>query len=172
MRDKSPPSRREGQPRLERRDHDYDEERFDKAQEARLAIANQNARKANLARFDASDSDENANYDTDDPEVSAARLYAHSIAVRGNSARIREEPSRATADHDPDVPVDSLYWHTVRGNSASTREEPSRASAEYAIDRAHRADLAARFGYTPPSSEYDSPPSSDYDSEADGAGAY
>ena len=168
MRDKSPPSRREGQSRRERRDHDYDEERFDKAQEARLAVANRNARKANLARSAAaayaSDSDENATYDDDDPEVAAARLYAHSIAVRGNSARIREEPSRATAEHDLDVPADSLYWHTVRGNSARTREEPSRAKAEYEIDRAHRADLAARFGYTPPSS--------DYDSEADGAGAY
>ena len=162
LRDKSPPPRREDKHRRDRREA-YDDDRSDKAQEARLA--NQNARKANLARFDAadyaSDSDENANYDTDDPEVSAARLYAHSTAVRGNSARIREEPSRATADHDPDVPVDNLYWHTVRGNSASTREEPSRASAEYAIDRAHRADLAARFGYTPPSS--------DYDSETDGA---
>ena len=171
LRDKSPPPRREDKHRRDRREAN-DEDRFDKAQEARLAIANQNARKANLARLDASDSDENANYDTDDPEVSAARLYAHSTAVRGNSARIREESSRATAAHDPDVPVDTLYWHTKRGNSASTRAEPSRASAEYAIDRAHRADLAARFGYTPPSSEYDSPPSSDYDSEADGAGAY
>ena len=164
LRDKSPPPRREEKHRRDRRDNAYDDDRFDKAQEARLAIANQNARKANLARFDAadyaSDSDENANYDADDPEVSAARLYAHSIAVRGNSARIREEPSRATADHDPDVPADSLYWHTVRGNSARTREETSRATAEYEIDRAHRADLAARFGYTPPSS--------DYDSEADG----
>ena len=131
MRDKSPPPRRE-QHRRDRRANDYDDDQFERAQDARLAIANRNARKANLARLEAaayaSDTDENATYDTDDPEISAARLYAHSVTVRGNSARIREEPSRA--------------------------------SAEYAIDRAHRADLAARFGYTPPSS--------DYDSEADG----
>ena len=135
MRDKSPPSRREGQSRRERRDHDYDEERFDKAQEARLAVANRNARKANLARSAAaayaSDSDENATYDNDDPEISAARLYAHSIAVRGNSARIREEPSRATADYEHDIEVE------------------------------HMANLASRYCYTPPDS--------DYDSEADGA---
>ena len=134
MRDKSPPPRRE-QHRRDRRANDYEDDQFERAQDARLAIANRNARKANLARLEAaayaSDNDENATYDTDDPEVSAARLYAHSVAVRGNSARIREEPSRATADYEHDIEVE------------------------------HRANLASRYCYTPPDS--------DYDSEADGA---
>ena len=142
--DQKSPSRDRERPTSPHPRKDHAGTASDAALEDRLAVANRNSRKANLARLEAaayaSGSDDANDAVSDDDgasHASSGRLYAHLAAVHGRSVRDREESSRAAA---------------VLHSDRHARD----------IDYAHRATLASRFGYTPPDSDYDSEVDADY----------